>query len=148
VSQSVLHDVPLVAASVGESATFADASAALAAGRVPAIAVLDAQERVVGLFASENLLRGLFPPYLEDLRHTAFAPDDVEALAQRNADVAGELVTKHMRKPISVELGSSALHVAERFLHCDLAAIAVVEEEKFVGMLDRAAFCRAMLGRF
>lgn len=142
-----LHGVELVAASVPVGATFREAAEELASRSVATVAVLGEGGRVAGLFGSEHLLRGLFPPYLAELRHTAFAPDDLELLARRLAEVEHEPVTRHMGKPVSVDTATSAIHVAERFLHCEYAAIAVLEDERFVGMLDRAAFCRAMLRR-
>jgi CBS domain-containing protein len=140
-----LPDIELVPASVARSATFLEAAEALTRHSVPTIAVVDDEEGVVGLFGGEDLLRGLFPGYLPDLRHTAFASDDPGVLAERARAVSSQPVEKHMRKPVTVDADASAIHVAERFLHCDFGALAVVEEERFVGMLSRADFCRAVL---
>jgi hypothetical protein len=52
-----------------------------------------------------------------------------------------------MRAPLTVEVDTSAAHVAELFLHCEWGAIAVVEDRRFLGMLEEAAFCRMILGR-
>lgn len=140
-----LPDIELVPASVPRSATFLEAAEALTRHSVPTIAVLDGRDEVVGLFGGGDLLRGLFPGYLAELRHTAFASDDPGIIAERARDVSSEPIEKHMRKPVTVDVGASAMHVAERFLHCDFGALAVVEEEAFVGMLSRTAFCRAVL---
>jgi CBS domain-containing protein len=140
-----LSEIELVPASVRRTATFQEAAEALAAHSVATIAVLDEQDGVVGLFDGEDLLRGFFPGYLGELRHTAFATDDATVLAERARGVSADPVEKHMRKPVVVALDSSATHVAERFLHCDFGALAVVEGERFVGMLPRADFCRALL---
>ena len=140
-----LPDIELVPASVARSATFLEAAEALTRHSVPTIAVVDDEDGVVGLFGGEDLLRGLFPGYLADLRHTAFAADDPGVLAERARAVSSQPVEKHMRKPVTVDADASAIHVAERFLHCDFGALAVVEEERFVGMLSRADFCRAVL---
>jgi CBS domain-containing protein len=53
-----------------------------------------------------------------------------------------------MHKPVMIDAGASAIHIAERFLHCDFGALPVVEEGKFVGMLGRADFCRTVIRRF
>jgi CBS domain-containing protein len=140
-----LPDIELLAASVRHSATFLEAAEALTTHSVPTIAVLDDGERVVGLFDVEDLLRGLFPGYLAELRHTAFASDDLGLLAERARAVSAQPVEKHMRKPVTVDLKASAMHVAERFLHCDFGALAVVDGERFVGMLSRADFGRGVL---
>lgn len=144
---STLHDIELVPASVDVSATFDEAARALSESRLPALAVLD-QGRVVGLFTDEELLLGVSPKYLDELRHTAFLETELPSLREHAAAVRAEPVRKHMRKPITVELDSSSLHAAERFVHCDEGAIAVVDDDgRFVGMLSRAEFAYAMLRR-
>jgi CBS domain-containing protein len=144
---STLHDIELVPASVDVSATFDEAARTLSESRVPALAVLE-EGRVVGLFTDEELLLGVSPKYLDELRHTAFLESELPSLRERAAAVRGEPVRSHMRKPITVELDTSSFHAAERFVHCDEGAIAVVDEAgRFVGMLSRAEFAYAMLRR-
>ena len=144
---STLHDIELVPASVDVSATFDEAARTLSESRVPALAVLE-EGRVVGLFTDEELLLGVSPKYLDELRHTAFLESELPSLRERAAAVRSEPVRSHMRKPITVELDTSSFHAAERFVHCDEGAIAVVDDAgRFVGMLSRAEFAYAMLRR-
>jgi CBS domain-containing protein len=144
---STLHGIDLVPASVAADATFAEAARTLSEHRLPAVAVVE-ERRVVGLFTEEDLLRGVFPEYLEELRHTAFLETEPPSLRERARDVRDEPVRKHMRGPITVEIGASSLHAAERFVHCDEGAIAVVDDAgAFVGMLSRTEFSYAMLRR-
>ena len=144
---STLHDIELVPVAVDVSATFDEAARALSERRLPALAVLE-DGKVVGLFTDEELLLGVSPQYLDELRHTAFLETEPPSLRERAAVVRNEPVHKHMRKPIVVELDSSALHAAERFVHCDEGAIAVVDDDgRFAGMLSRAEFAYAMLRR-
>lgn len=143
-----LRDLPLVEASVPETATFDDAATVLRSQSVSTIAVVDEGGTVVGLFGESDLLRGLFPGYLAELHHTAFTEDDRGLLDRRADEVRGEAVAKHMHKPVTIDADASAIHIAERFLHCDFGALPVVEKGKFVGMLGRADFCRAVLRRF
>ena len=144
---STLHDIELIQASVDAEATFGDAGRVLSESRLSAIAVLQGR-RVVGLFTDEELLLGLNPGYLDDLRHTAFLESELPSLQERAQNVRREPVRRHMRKPTTVELDSSTLHAAERFVHCDEGALAVVDEEnRFVGMLSRTEFAYAMLRR-
>ena len=137
--------MPLVEASVLRHATFAEAADELTKRKLSAIAVVDDDGAVVGLFGGDELLGGLFPPYLADLHHTAFAPDDTGILARRAEQVRGEPIDKHMRKPVTVEAETSAIHVAEVFLHSRVGAIAVVADGKLVGMLDLEDFCRSVV---
>jgi CBS domain-containing protein len=142
-----LRSAAIAGASVPEGATFLEAARTLAAHQLSAIAVVDEAARVVGLFTQDDMLAGLFPGYLPELRHTAFLHEDLDALAARAETAGGGAVTRHMRKPLTVDVDASAAHVAERFLHCEWGAIAVVERERFVGMLDQGEFCRTILAR-
>jgi CBS domain-containing protein len=142
----ILRELELVDASVPRSATFGDAAATLAATGASAVAVLDERGRVTALFTEDDLLAGLFPGYLRELRHTAFVPDDAESLAERARAVAGNPVHRHARRPITVEADRSAIHAAEVFLHCEWGAVAVVENDgRYVGMLAQVELCRRLL---
>jgi CBS domain-containing protein len=144
---SSLHGIELIPASVDASATFDEAARTLSESRLPALAVLE-EGRVVGLFTDEELLLGVSPRYLDELRHTAFLESELPSLRERAAAVRAEPVREHMRKPITVELDSSSLHASERFVHSDEGAIAVVDDDgRFVGMLSRTEFAYAMLRR-
>lgn len=143
----VISDIELVPASVPRTATFIDAAEVLVSHPVNAIAVLGEDDEVIGLFADSDLLKGIFPRYLTELHHTAFARDDAADLARRAEEMASEPVEKHMHEPIVLDGTSSATHAAERFLHCDLGALPVTRDGRFVGMLGRAELCRAALGR-
>jgi CBS domain-containing protein len=144
---STLHDIALVDASVDVSATFAEAARALSASRLAALAVVD-EGRVVGLFTDEELLLGISPRYLDELRHTAFLETELPSLRERAREVREEPVSKHMRKAVTIELEGSSMHAAERFVHCDEGALPVVDEDdRFVGMLSRTEFAHALLKR-
>lgn len=143
-----LPQIELVPASVPRTATFLEAAEVLVSHPVTTIAVLDADDRVVGLFGDADLLGGFFPGYLAELRHTAFAGDDDAILGERTRAAATEPVEKHMKRPVTLDEDTSATHAAERFLHCDFGALPVMRDERFVGMLGRAEFCRAVLRRW
>jgi len=147
VTASTLHDIALVDVSVDASATFGDAARALSESRLSALAVIEAG-RVVGLFTDEELLLGVSPRYLDELRHTAFLETDLPSLRERARAVREEPVRKHMRKAVTIELESSSMHAVERFVHCDEGALPVVDgENRFVGMLSRTEFAHALLKR-
>ncbi|MGH3020808.1 MAG: CBS domain-containing protein, partial [Gaiellaceae bacterium] len=112
-----LAQIELVPASVPQTATFLEAAEALVSHPVTTIAVLDGDERVVGLFGDSDLLGGFFPGYLAELRHTAFAGDADAILGERTRAAAAEPVEKHMRPPVTLDEDTGAIHAAERFLH-------------------------------
>jgi CBS domain-containing protein len=144
---STLHDIALVDASVDASATFGDAAQTLSASRLSALAVLH-EGKVIGLFTDEELLLGVSPRYLDELRHTAFLETELPSLRERAREVRGEPVREHMRRPITIELEGSSMHATERFVHCDEGALPVVDDDdRFVGMLSRTEFAHALLKR-
>ena len=143
-----LAQIALVPASTPRTATFLEAAEALVSHPVTTIAVLDGDEQVVGLFGDSDLLGGFFPGYLAELRHTAFAGDADAILGERTRAAAAEPVEKHMQPPVLLDVETGAIHAAERFLHCDFGALPVVRDDRFVGMLGRAEFCRAVLARW
>jgi CBS domain-containing protein len=143
---AILRDMHLLPASVHADTGFLEAARTLLSAHTSAIAVVDHDERVVGLFTDDDLLRGLFPEYLSELHHTAFLVN--EGLAQLRASIeatAAEPVTRYMRRPVTVEIEASAAHVVERFLHTPWGAIAVVEAGRFVGIVGQLEFTERLM---
>ena len=145
--KTILGDITLCEDCVPRGTSFAEAAEVLVGSRGSVIAVVDEEQRVVGLFGAEQALAGVLPGYVGDLHHTAFATDDANVFSEKAAAVRDQPVEQHAAEPVTVTADTSALHVGGVFLHTDLPAIAVVEEGRFVGMLDQADFARAMLRR-
>lgn len=143
----LLREMDLIAVSVDEDALFLDAARLLLAAQTSALAVVDTANRVVGLFTDDDLLRGLFPGYLGDLRHTAFLVDEGEPLQASAAVIARETVARYMRNPVTVEIDAAPAHVVERFLHTPWGALAVVEGGRFVGIVGQLQFIERLLER-
>ena len=80
---------------------------------LPALAVVRADGKVAGVFSEDDLLRGLFPGYLGELRHTAFLGDDESRLQARAAASSGAPVGKHVTKAPMLELDDSATHTTK-----------------------------------
>lgn len=144
---ALLRELQLLPVSVRRGAPFVEAARALLAAETSGIAVLGDEDRVVGVFTDDDLLRGLFPRYLDELHHTAFLVEDAERLVASIEAVAKEPVDRYLRDPVTVEIDSSVAHVVERFLHTPWGAVAVVEDGRFVGMVDQLAFIRHLLNR-
>jgi CBS-domain-containing membrane protein len=144
---ALLRDMQLIRASVAAEAGFLDAARTLLAAHTSAIAVVDADDRVVALFTDDDLLRGVFPQYLGELRHTAFLVNEAQALRASIEAAAAEPVSRYMRAPVTVEIDASDAHVVERFLHTPWGAIAVVEAGRFVGMVGQLEFTALLMER-
>lgn len=92
-----------------------------------------------------NMLRGLFPRYLDELRHTAFLVNDGATFPPTAEAAAGETIDRYMRDPVTVEIDASAAHLVERFLHTPWSALAVVDKGRFVGMINQLEFTETLM---
>jgi CBS domain-containing protein len=142
---AILRDMQLLPVSVRADTGFHNAARTLLAAHTSAIAVVDGEDRVVGLFTDDDLLRGLFPQYLSELHHTAFLVNEAQAVRASIEAAAAEPVARYMRKPVTVELDASDAHVVERFLHTPWGAIAVVEAGRFVGIVGQLEFTERLM---
>ena len=142
-----VREIQLVDVSISHDATFAEAAVALCHSGVAAIAVVDGEQRVVGAFTSDDLLRGLYPRYLGEMRHTAFLKEGSDSLEVALDHSGADPVADHMQDPQTVDIDAGGAHVAERFLHLEASALAVVEDDRFRGMLDQVAFARGAVER-
>jgi CBS domain-containing protein len=140
-----LRDLALTNTSVPDSATLAEAVAALFEAQVPALAVVDAEHRVVGIFSEGDLLRAVFPGYLAEIRHTAFLPDDAAALEELARRARDRPIRELARPSVVLRAEDSQIHAAERLMHSGEDALPVVDGTRFVGMLSVAGLCRARL---
>jgi CBS domain-containing protein len=144
---ALLREIRLIGASVRRDDTFLEAARILLGSQTSALAVVDEQGRVVGLFTDDDLLRGLFPRYLEELHHTAFLVEDGESLRGSLDKAARESVERHMREPVTVEIDAGAAHLVERFLHTPWGAVAVIEGGRFVGMVNQLDLTKYLVER-
>lgn len=143
-----IRHLPLEPVSVPVTATFAEAALELTRTRLPAIAVLAGDGTVAGVFTSDGLLRGSYPGYLAELRHTAFLEDDEGALAERAEEVRDTPVAEFLEEVEPLDASDSRVHAAERLLHAKVEALPVVEGGRFVGMLSIEVLCAAAVERF
>lgn len=134
-------------ASVREDASVLEAAQQLVDEGISGVAVVDERGGVLGVLTADALIRSLFPPYLADLKHTAFVHEALEALARRADEAAGEGVRQHMLPAETVGVDDSTLHAAELFLHSKAGVLVVVDGGRFVAVLDRIAFARGLLGQ-
>jgi CBS domain-containing protein len=142
-----LRDLDLTDVSVDGSATLAEAVAALFEARVPAIAVVDEERRVLGILSEREILGAVFPRYLTEIRHTSFLQDDESALGELAARARDRPVREVMRRSEVLDAADSQIHAAERLMHSGDDALPVAEDGRFVGMVSVAALCHARLDR-
>lgn len=129
--------------SVGEAL-----DAVLTAG-APALPVVDARERFVGVFGEREFIHAVFPKYFDALGSAGFVPKSLDVLLERGAPAAAEPVSDHMTAD-HVEVGAEAsdAELAEIFLHHRVLVVPIVEDGRVSGIVTRADFFRALAERF
>jgi CBS domain-containing protein len=142
-----LRDLALNDTSVPSTATLAEAVAALFEANVPALAVVDGEGRVVGIFSEGDLLRAVFPGYLAEIGHTSFLPDDAGELDELASRARSRPIGDLARRVELLNADDSQLHAAARLMHTGEDALPVVDGTRFLGMLSVAALCHARLDR-
>lgn len=117
--------------------------------RLPALPVVDDDDRLVGIFGEREFMGALFPGYVKELRSAAFVPQSLEDTLQKRAACSAEPVAKHMhaeRVDLSGDFSDAA--VAETFLHHRVLIIPITEEGRVIGVITRSDFFRELGERF
>ena len=116
---------------------------------MPALAVVDGQERDAGIFGEREFMAALFPGYVQQLRHAGFLPRSLDAALEKRQSCRAELVSQHMNtEHVDVGPEFSDTQVAEIFLHHRVLVVPVVDDRHVVGLITRRDFFRALAERF
>jgi CBS domain-containing protein len=116
---------------------------------LPALPVLGADGRYVGIFGEREFMGAVFPGYLADLRYTGFLSHSLDAALERRDACRNEPVSRYMTtEHIDVGPDYSDIQVAEIFLHHRVLVVPVVEAGQVVGLITRHAFFRGVAQRF
>jgi CBS domain-containing protein len=116
---------------------------------LPALAVVDDNERYAGIFGEREFMAALFPGYVQQLKHAGFLPRSLDAALEKRQSCRVELVKQHMNTE-HVDVGSdfSDTQVAEIFLHHRVLVVPIVDDKRVVGLITRREFFRALAERF
>jgi CBS-domain-containing membrane protein len=117
---------------------------------LPALPVVDARERLVGIFGEREFIIALFPGYLGQLRHTGFLPRSLDDALERRQACREDAIKQHMNAEKRIRIGpdDAETHMAEIFLHHRVLVIPVVEHGVVTGLVTRAAFFDSAARRF
>ncbi len=123
-----------------------DAVRVLYAHRLPGVPVIDDDWRLVGYLAQSDILEAAVPTFLEVLSQTSFLDDTEGNLLQRLQLLGRHRVRDYMRlDPPQVDPCASLMTVADLMLRKGVERLPVVEEGRFLGIIDRASFCEFMM---
>ena len=145
VTDPLLREAPLLRA----SDTVADATRALLDSELPALPVVENDERLLGIFGERELLGAVFPGYLKELRHAAFVKRSLEDALEKRSSCRAEEVGKYANTE-HIDVGSdfSDAEVAEIFLHHRVLLVPVTDGGKVIGVITRSDFFRSVAERF
>jgi CBS domain-containing protein len=116
---------------------------------LPALPVIDADDRFVGIFGEREFMGALFPGYLKELKYAGFVPSTLDDAIQKRAACRHEPVGDYMNtEHIDVDSDFSDAQLAETFLHHRVLIIPVVDSGQVRGVITRADFFRRLGQRF
>ncbi|MEJ7891901.1 MAG: CBS domain-containing protein [Solirubrobacteraceae bacterium] len=116
---------------------------------LPALPVVDRQERFAGIFGEREFMGALFPGYLRDLKHAAFLSKSIDETLEKREGCRQETVGKHMNtEHVEVAADYGDTQIAEIFLNHRVLVVPVVDKGHVKGVLTRGQFFRAIADAF
>jgi CBS-domain-containing membrane protein len=138
------RDVPLL----GCDEPVREAVRRVVAADLPALPVVDADERYAGIFGEREFITAIFPGYVKSLGYAAFVPKSAEDALEKRRACSTEPVAQHMNdEHIDVAPDFSDLQLAEIFIHHRVLVIPVVDDRRVCGLVTRADFFKALAER-
>jgi CBS-domain-containing membrane protein len=115
---------------------------------LPALPVVDADERYAGIFGEREFITAIFPGYVKSLGYAAFVPKSAEDALEKRQKCSSEPVEQHMNdEHIDVAPDFSDVQLAEIFIHHRVLVIPVVDGGSVCGLVTRTDFFRALAER-
>ncbi len=116
---------------------------------LPALPVVDADERLVGIFGEREFIGALFPGYVGELSYAGFVPGSLEDLIEKRQECRADLVRQHMNtEHVEAPPNFSDIQLAETFLHHRVLIIPITKDGVVEGVVTRSDFFRAAAERF
>ena len=144
-SRDLVHQAPLLR----RDETVGAAIRQVLDSGLPALPVVDANNRLVGIFGEREFMGALFPGYLKELKYAGFVPSTLDDAIEKRAACRDEPVGDYMHTE-HIDVGSdfSDAQLAETFLHHRVLVIPVVDSGRVEGVITRAEFFRRLGERF
>ena len=116
---------------------------------IPALPVVDEQERFAGIFGEREFMTALFPGYVGQLKGAAFLRKSLDAALEKRETCRNERIEQHLnRDHVEVDTDYSDIQIAEIFLHHRVLIVPVIEDGRVRGVITRRAFFRTLAERF
>jgi CBS-domain-containing membrane protein len=143
--ETTLRDVPVL--HVDDE--LGDAARRVIASGLPALPVVDRDERLVGIFGEREFIGAAMPGYVKTLPSAVFARRSLDDALEARGACVHERVGEHMNtEHVELPPDFSDIQVAETFLHHRVLGLPVIDEDRHVlGAVMRADFFRHVAGR-
>jgi CBS domain-containing protein len=126
-----------------------DATRAVLDSGLPALPVVDDNDRLVGIFGEREFLGAVFPGYLKELKYAGFVKRSLEDALEKRRECRSERVSAYMNtEHVDVGRDFSDAEVAEIFLHHRVLLVPVTDKGTVVGVITRSDFFRSIAERF
>ena len=145
VTDPLLRDTPRIRI----SDTVGDAARALLDSDLPALPVVDEQDRLFGIFGEREFLGAVFPGYLKDLKYAGMIKRSLEQVLEKRQQCRSEEVREYVNtEHVDVGADFSDAQVAEIFLHHRVLIVPVTDDRRVVGVITRGDFFRSVAEHF
>ncbi len=145
IASNVRREVPLLR----DDERLREAVSEIIEAGVPALPVVDAEGKLVGIFGEREFIGALFPGYLKQLGYAGFVPRSLDTALEKRAVCAGEAVGEYMNTDhIDVGEDFSDIELAEIFLHHRVLIVPIVDDGRVTGIVTRADFFRGLAERW
>jgi CBS-domain-containing membrane protein len=116
---------------------------------LPALPVIDEEDRLYGIFGEREFIRALFPAYFEQLRSARFVTHSIDDVIEQRLECRHDPVSKYANvEPIAARGDWSDAQLAETFLHHRVLVVPIVDEgDRVVGVVTRWEFFKALAER-
>ena len=146
IAELVHREVPLL----GQDQPVGDAVALVLEADLPALPVVDADERYAGIFGEREFITALFPGYVADLEVRRVRPE-VDRRRDREAPGlsprAGRAAHEHASTS-TCRTDFSDIQLAEVFIHHRVLIVPVTDGGRVSGIVTRSEFFAALAERF
>ncbi len=126
-----------------------DAVEAILRVGLPALPVVDEEDRLYGIFGEREFIGALFPGYFQQLRSARFVTHSIDAVIEQRLDCRHDPVSKYANtEPIAAGDEWSDAQLAETFLHHRVLVVPIVDQgDRVLGVVTRWDFFKALAER-
>jgi CBS domain-containing protein len=115
------------------------------AADLPALPVVDENDKYAGIFGEREFMVALFPGYVGELASTAMISRNIDQTIERRESCREEPVSQYLTEDhVLVEDDYSDTHLAELFLHHRVLIIPIATKGRVHAVVTRGDFFRAL----